>query len=222
EEALTMSDRIAVMSSGQVEQVATPERMYEEPETVFVADFLGVSNLMEVTAEGQDGSACRTKLGDFTLHAGCGEVGHRGEPHVVIRPGRAAIEPYETSGENPGPGRTDRVAYHAAPDRLVVRPATGAGAQAPFANAGARPGRATNGLGFVVADRGPRELVELATDDQLERWLRPVLRREVVEAWAVTEPGAGSDVGGIAATATRDGDDWVLDGEKWFVTGGDV
>jgi alkylation response protein AidB-like acyl-CoA dehydrogenase len=82
-------------------------------------------------------------------------------------------------------------------------------------------GRATNGLGFVVADRGPRELVELATDDQLERWLRPVLRRETVEAWAVTEPGAGSDVGGIATRATRDGDDWVLDGEKWFVTGGD-
>jgi alkylation response protein AidB-like acyl-CoA dehydrogenase len=82
-------------------------------------------------------------------------------------------------------------------------------------------GRATNGLGFVVADRGPRELVELATDDQLGRWLRPVLRRETVEAWAVTEPGAGSDVGGIGATATRDSDDWVLDGEKWFVTGGD-
>ena len=82
-------------------------------------------------------------------------------------------------------------------------------------------GRATNGLGFVVADRGPRELVELATEDQLERWLRPVLRRETVEAWAVTEPGAGSDVGGIAASATRDGDEWVLDGEKWFVTGGD-
>jgi acyl-CoA dehydrogenase len=83
-------------------------------------------------------------------------------------------------------------------------------------------GRATNGLGFVVADRGPRELVELGTGDQLERWLRPVLRRETVEAWAVTEPGAGSDVAGILATATRDGDDWVLDGEKWFVTGGDV
>jgi acyl-CoA dehydrogenase len=82
-------------------------------------------------------------------------------------------------------------------------------------------GRATNGLGFVVADRGPRELVELATEDQLERWLRPVLARETVEAWAVTEPGAGSDVAGIEATATRDGDDWVLDGEKWFVTGGD-
>jgi alkylation response protein AidB-like acyl-CoA dehydrogenase len=42
-----------------------------------------------------------------------------------------------------------------------------------------------------------------------------------MEAWAITEPGAGSDVGAIAATAERDGDDWVLNGEKWFVTGGD-
>jgi acyl-CoA dehydrogenase len=82
-------------------------------------------------------------------------------------------------------------------------------------------GRATNGLGFIVSDRGPRELVELATADQLERRLRPVLRRETVEAWAVTEPGAGSDVAAIAATATREGDEWILDGEKWFVTGGD-
>ena len=54
EEALTMSDRIAVMSGGRVEQVATPAEMYEEPQTVFVADFLGVSNLMTVTAEGAD------------------------------------------------------------------------------------------------------------------------------------------------------------------------
>ena len=82
-------------------------------------------------------------------------------------------------------------------------------------------GRATNGLGWLVGDRGPRELVELATPDQLERWLRPVLRRETVEAWAVTEPGAGSDVGAISARAVRDGDGWVLDGEKWFVTGGE-
>jgi acyl-CoA dehydrogenase len=82
-------------------------------------------------------------------------------------------------------------------------------------------GRATNGLGWLVADRGPRQLVELATPDQLERWLGPVLRRETSEAWAVTEPGAGSDVAAIATTATRDGDSWVLEGEKWFVSGGE-
>src|SRR5438874_11064195 len=82
-------------------------------------------------------------------------------------------------------------------------------------------GRATNGLGFVVADRGPRELVELATDDQLERWLGPVLRRETVEAWAGTGPGAGWDVGGVAATATAGGADGGRDGGKWVGTWGD-
>jgi alkylation response protein AidB-like acyl-CoA dehydrogenase len=82
-------------------------------------------------------------------------------------------------------------------------------------------GRATNGLGFLVAGRGPRELAELASPDQLERYVRPVLRHETHEAWAVTEPGAGSDVSAIEATAARDGGDWVLNGEKWFVTSGE-
>jgi acyl-CoA dehydrogenase len=82
-------------------------------------------------------------------------------------------------------------------------------------------GWATNGLGYVVADRGPRELVELATDEQMERFVLPVIRREFREAWAITEPGAGSDLSAVATTARRDGDDWLLDGEKWFITDGD-
>lgn len=82
-------------------------------------------------------------------------------------------------------------------------------------------GKATNGLGFFVADRGPRELLDAVTPEQAERWVLPVVRGEMSEAWAITEPGAGSDVMGIQASAERDGDDWVLNGEKWFVTGGD-
>ena len=136
EEALTMSDRIAVMSGGRVEQIATPERMYEEPETVFVADFLGVSNLMAVIAEGVDGSACRTKLGDFALRAGCGEIGQRGETHVVIRPERVTIEPYEATGNNRVPGMIERVVYHGASEQLVVRLATGDIVQALFVRDG--------------------------------------------------------------------------------------
>jgi acyl-CoA dehydrogenase len=82
-------------------------------------------------------------------------------------------------------------------------------------------GKPTNGLGFIIAERAPRELLELASDDQMDRYVWPVIRHEKQEAWAITEPGAGSDVSAIAATATRDGDEWVLEGEKWFVTGGD-
>jgi len=79
-------------------------------------------------------------------------------------------------------------------------------------------GKATNGLGFCVVDRGPAELLRIATPEQVERYIMRIVRGEFREAWAVTEPGAGSDVSAVAATAVRDGDEWVLNGEKWFVT----
>jgi acyl-CoA dehydrogenase len=57
-------------------------------------------------------------------------------------------------------------------------------------------------------------------DDQKERYLRPSISGELTGALAVTEPGAGSDVNGIRTRATRDGDDWMLDGSKVFITNG--
>jgi ABC-type Fe3+/spermidine/putrescine transport system ATPase subunit len=58
EEALTMSDRIAVMSQGRVEQVGAPKDIYENPATAYVADFLGVSNLMDADATGPVVDGC--------------------------------------------------------------------------------------------------------------------------------------------------------------------
>jgi len=51
--------------------------------------------------------------------------------------------------------------------------------------------------------------------------VEPTLKSDEREAWAITEPGAGSDVNGITTRAVRDGADWVIDGEKWFVTDAD-
>jgi acyl-CoA dehydrogenase len=79
-------------------------------------------------------------------------------------------------------------------------------------------GKATNGLGFAVVDRGPRELLEIATPEQSKRYVLPVANGEYREAWALTEPGAGSDLANLQASAVRDGDDWLMNGEKWFVT----
>src|SRR5678815_5380001 len=56
EEALTMSDRIAVMNAGQVEQLGTPEELYERPASRFVADFIGTTNLLRATVD-TDGHA---------------------------------------------------------------------------------------------------------------------------------------------------------------------
>ena len=66
-------------------------------------------------------------------------------------------------------------------------------------------GRATNGLGFAVADRGPRELIEMATEDQVQRFVAPTLNGHEREAWAITEPEAGSDVSGILTRAEKHG-----------------
>ena len=78
-------------------------------------------------------------------------------------------------------------------------------------------GRVTNALAWVMATP-PGWLPAVATPHQRERWLVPTVRGDAVECYAITEEQAGSDVADLAATARRDGDHYVLDGEKWHVT----
>jgi spermidine/putrescine transport system ATP-binding protein len=137
EEALTMSDRIAVMSNGRVEQVAPPKQIYEEPSTVFVADFLGVSNLMEAIAKGPDGAGCcRVRLGDFDLRAGRGDASISGETKITIRPERVRLEAHGSTGENRLPGMVERWVYLGNAVQLIVRLATGAAIQVLIQNTG--------------------------------------------------------------------------------------
>jgi acyl-CoA dehydrogenase len=81
-------------------------------------------------------------------------------------------------------------------------------------------GRNTNGLWWWIPDA--YNVLSAGTADQIERYLRPALRGEAWLSYAVTEEHAGSDPSGIRTTARPDGDGWVIDGEKWFVTSGDV
>jgi acyl-CoA dehydrogenase len=78
-------------------------------------------------------------------------------------------------------------------------------------------GRATNALGWVIHTPASW-LPQVATDEQLERWVVPTIRGERRECYAITEEGAGSDVDAIEATALRDGDGYLLNGVKWHVT----
>ncbi|WP_168698121.1 acyl-CoA dehydrogenase family protein [Gordonia paraffinivorans] len=61
-------------------------------------------------------------------------------------------------------------------------------------------------------------LVNFGTDEQKSRWLEEIASGEVVASFALTEPGAGSDPAGLRTRAVRDGDDWVITGEKRFIT----
>jgi spermidine/putrescine transport system ATP-binding protein len=126
EEALTMSDRIAVMSNGKVEQVAPPQEVYEEPSTTFVADFLGVSNLMEAEAQGKqaDGN-CKVMVGQFEMHAANGTTDVTGPTRIVIRPERVRLEDSTSEGPNRIPGMIERPVYLGNALQLLVRLANG-------------------------------------------------------------------------------------------------
>jgi spermidine/putrescine transport system ATP-binding protein len=136
EEALTMSDRIAVMSQGRVEQVGQPKEIYENPATAYVADFLGVSNLMDAEAAGPAPEGCKVKLGEFELVAGQGESDALGPCKVTIRPERIDIEPHGTSGENRIPGMVERVVYVGAALQVFLHLASGQTIQAWIPNDG--------------------------------------------------------------------------------------
>jgi len=94
EEALTMSDRIAVMNKGVVEQVSDPESVYERPATTFVAGFIGVSNLMpgEVVSANGAGAELRLDAGPTvrTPESGGARGGERA--HAVVRPEKLMLE----------------------------------------------------------------------------------------------------------------------------------
>jgi acyl-CoA dehydrogenase len=81
-------------------------------------------------------------------------------------------------------------------------------------------GRSTNALSWHMP--GAYNVLASGTPEQIERYLKPALRGELHDAYAVTEAEAGSDPSRIATTATRSDGGWVLNGEKWFVTSGDI
>jgi spermidine/putrescine transport system ATP-binding protein len=136
EEALTMSDRLAVMNAGRVEQVGAPQDVYEDPQTVFVADFLGASNLMDATATGAVDGACRVELDRFELRGSAGAADVTGPAKVVIRPERVELEPHGTTGSNRLPGMVERVVYVGSAIQVIVRAATGDALQALIQNTG--------------------------------------------------------------------------------------
>ena len=106
-----MSDRIAVMSQGRVEQVGPPQEIYEEPATAYVADFLGVSNLMDTEVSGGSAAGANVKLGEFALVAGEGDTDTRGKAKITIRPERIVLETGAAAGANRVPGMVERVVY---------------------------------------------------------------------------------------------------------------
>ncbi|OYD68335.1 acyl-CoA dehydrogenase family protein [Rhodococcus sp. OK302] len=85
----------------------------------------------------------------------------------------------------------------------------------------ARTGTTSFGSGLSVHDDiVVPYILHLGTEEQKARWLPRMASGEVITAIAMTEPGAGSDLQGVRTSAVRDGDEWVINGQKTFITNG--
>ena len=93
EEAMTMADTIAVMNAGHIEQLGTPVELYEQPATVFVANFLGQSNLIEGRIAGRDGDRAVVSAGGATLSVPAAAAPASGAIHLGVRPEKLRLEP---------------------------------------------------------------------------------------------------------------------------------
>ncbi len=117
EEAMTMADTIAVMNLGKIEQLGSPTDLYERPRTAFVANFLGTSNLLEGSVEGQ-GSV---RLGDGTL-VEVDTGGANGQVAVGVRPEKVRLG---DGLPNRLSGRVKESAYIGVATQIVVTTAVG-------------------------------------------------------------------------------------------------
>jgi putative spermidine/putrescine transport system ATP-binding protein len=89
-EAMTMSDRVAVFSAGQLCQVDEPRRLYEEPSSLFVAQFLGESNTLTGKVTGRTDGRCSVSLPDGQHVVATAVSGH-GEVDLVVRPEKIVL-----------------------------------------------------------------------------------------------------------------------------------
>jgi spermidine/putrescine transport system ATP-binding protein len=122
EEALEMSDRLAVMDHGRVVQCGRPKDVYQAPQTEFVADFLGLTNLLDVTCLEVDGGRAQVRLGEFALTASCMGAAGPGQGRVVIRPERVRLTPQGGgAADNTVPAIVDNLVYIGATTQVVAR-----------------------------------------------------------------------------------------------------
>jgi putative spermidine/putrescine transport system ATP-binding protein len=109
-EAMTMSDRVAVFSAGSLRQVDEPRRLYEEPRSLFVAQFLGESNALAGTVDARQGGTCTVTLPSGTRIAAT-SVGESDAATLVVRPEKVALGPAAARCANRFPAKVIDVSF---------------------------------------------------------------------------------------------------------------
>ena len=120
-EALTMSNRIAVFNDGKVQQLSSPDQLYEAPENSFVAGFIGENNIFDGIVSEIAGDTCKIKLANgIEVLANPISVKSKGDKTTIsLRPERALINP-EKKMDNNHKGKIEEVIYHGDHTRLRI------------------------------------------------------------------------------------------------------
>jgi putative spermidine/putrescine transport system ATP-binding protein len=126
-EALTMSDRVAVFESGDIIQLGTPDGLYNEPATAFVANFIGENNLLDGVVERVDGDLCRASLtaGLTTTALAIGELSAGTPVQLAIRPERIGLARSDKESINRFQATVEGRIYLGDHQRLLARLANG-------------------------------------------------------------------------------------------------
>ena len=122
-EALTMSDRVAIFENGAIVQIGTPDRLYNEPSTAFVASFIGENNALDGVVERVSGGECLVALPNG-LKASALAIGNfvpGAKVHLTIRPERIELSPVDGAADSRFPATVDGRIYHGDHQRLLAR-----------------------------------------------------------------------------------------------------
>lgn len=123
-EALTMSDRISVMNEGQLLQVGTPEEIYEMPSSRFIAEFIGNSNLLEITVVEKQGDQYVVNLGEgaemLAQYSGSDQIPNNTRHHLLLRPELLRLFPNDTNEQPKLKGAISGEDYQGALKRYKV------------------------------------------------------------------------------------------------------
>lgn len=184
-----MSDRLAVMRDGRVEQVGAPEAVYAAPESAYVAGFLGSANVLDVLVAGGEGGIVDCRLGALPMRATGTATAPQGK--VIVRPERIALAPADRpatrqAGENLFHGLVERVVYLGPTTHVVLRLAGGQTLLVAVPNTGA-PLSSPFTVGAPVQASFPPDAARLLPGEALDD--DPSLALPDQRASAATRPG---------------------------------
>ena len=156
EEAMNMSDRIAIMSRGRIAQVGTPSDVYERPANAFVGRFLGEANILEAPVERIEGDVATLRVGELALRAKVRDAAKVGQRvSLFVRPERVAIgDTGGNTGGNRVTGRVRRISFLGNIVRYQVEIATSTHVVVDVQNLGRKAYAADDSiaLGWTVED----------------------------------------------------------------------